>query len=247
MRIGVLHPIPYTGNPPEIYNRIRAEFLRDIEILRTVPSFELAFEQASAPDASLGVPAVDAFCTRPDDPKCEWRQSLWDVRWEARWQAYRKAAHIHRAVDMYHHISRFLSQLGWPESEMAAAVRDASAGSQDQAVIKTPKDLAEALRTMPDPYLAESGTNGNIAHIDSMAQFGGDTSLQGYQDATERHASIKREICAFMEDNKLDAVIGPLRLCVFSRAAGAPLVSFIVWLLDVIPRGQSSRLPRVQL
>lgn len=107
MRIGVLHPIPYTGNPPEIYNRIRAEFLRDIEILRTVPSFELAFEQASAPDASLGVPAVDAFCTRPDDPKCEWRQSLWDVRWEARWQAYRKAAHIHRAVDMYHHIGPF--------------------------------------------------------------------------------------------------------------------------------------------
>lgn len=117
---------------------------------------------------------------------------------------------------------------------MAAAVRGASAGSQDQAVIKTPKDLAEALRTMPNPHLAESGTNGNIAHIDSMAQLGGDTSLQGYQDATERYARMKREICEFMEDNKLDTVIGPLRLCVCSTAAGAPLVSAVFRLPHVV-------------
>jgi amidase len=209
LRVGVIHPIPYPGDPPEVFARIRHEFLTAINAFRGIPDIELIFETASRAVEADGIPAVDAFCTTPNDEAFTFPKSLWSVQHERGYKPYRKAAHAHRGVDMYHLMNRFLSGLTFPAGQTA---------------IKTVEELAGALREMPNPHLGESGTDGNIAHIDRMLELRGDASMEEYQRATEMFARVMRDMCGFMRENRLDVVISPLRLCVFSTAAGAPLV-----------------------
>ena len=90
--------------------------------------------------------------------------------------------------------------------------------------ITTAEELVHSLKTMHNPHLASSDTDGSIQHMDQMLAMKGDKGSEAYKIATEICDQAKADLRGFMRDNRLDAVVGPMRMYSLSGVGALPLV-----------------------
>ena len=199
-RVAVLPPIRDPDNTEGQFEKTQAIFKRDIALLQGHNSLELVYE-VDDDHPSAGPAGSDTTFTLPE--------SLWDSRDSDRYDRYRRAGKLIQTVDMYNNLKSFLSNLHFPDG---------------MAEIRTPEEFVHALKTMTNVHLAESGTDGSMTHLDAMLRYKGDTSMAAYGEAKSLFESIKTDMMSFMEHNDLDAIVGPMRLCVFSCVSGHPVV-----------------------
>jgi hypothetical protein len=119
------------------------------------------------------------------------------------------AMYTHFATDGYHHYNRFLSQLTFPKGAVP---------------IRSAEEMVAAIKSMPSPHIATSGTDGSVRHVDNMLASKGDKESEEYKQAGRICDDAKEELRAFMRDQRLDAVIGPLRMYSLSALGALPLV-----------------------
>lgn len=199
-KVAVLPPIRDPDETEERFEKTQAIFKRDIALLQGDDSLELVYE-FDDDRPSAGPAGSDTTFTLPE--------SLWDIRDSDRYDRYRRAGKLIQTVDMYNNLTSFLSTLRFPEG---------------MAEIRTPEEFVQALKSMDNPHVAESGTDGSMTHLDAMLRYKGDTSMAAYGEAKSLFESIKTDMMSYMEHNDLDAIVGPMRLCVFSCVSGHPVV-----------------------
>ena len=203
-RVAVLDYAPHFGDAPDPDAPAKVHYDASIAKLHSHSAFEMLFESSS----ELAAKCASA----PTFPK-----GIWKITGDAMFadsaggrKHSSSAMYTHFAADSYHLYNRFLSQLNWP-----AGV----------APIRMAEELVEALKNMPNQHVDESGTDGSVKHLDSMLAGKGNKESPEYKDATKFCDEAKEELRAFTRDNKLDAIIGPLRMYSLSGIGATPLVS----------------------